>query len=291
MVSFDGTTRIIHASPFVQPEGSLTFTPVQWRINLDDPGPGVHTVFMEVDARPLTASLVDGLSGKLIWDETVVDLCRIGIRNLEDGFLHIGDIFQTSEGCGSNPTAMQDAFDEFGLPETACVTVTVGGEDHEYCAPLGVPRNASVGSEPGTVTVVLDSLEGFESLAVDAWVVPLEPTDEWQPLGGTSFWPINQDPVFTSDVIHAQGESYRVYVDGQWGSVDGKAATFEPGTYRFIIEAYVPSGNMRYGCEMPIQVVEGEPLVVTFTSLPTYTGNGIFWTPLDELEYPDCPDQ
>ncbi|HSR45060.1 MAG TPA: hypothetical protein VLT15_07505, partial [Acidimicrobiia bacterium] len=99
LVSFDGTTRIIHASPFVQPEGSLTFTPVQWRINLDDPGPGVHTVFMEVDARPLTASLVDGLSGKLIWDETVVDLCRIGIRNLEDGFLHIGDIFQTSEGC------------------------------------------------------------------------------------------------------------------------------------------------------------------------------------------------
>jgi hypothetical protein len=31
---------------------------------------------------------------------------------------------------------MQDAVDQFGLPETACVTVWFGGVDHEYCAPL-----------------------------------------------------------------------------------------------------------------------------------------------------------
>jgi hypothetical protein len=31
---------------------------------------------------------------------------------------------------------MQDAFDEYGLPETACVAVRVDGLDHEYCAPL-----------------------------------------------------------------------------------------------------------------------------------------------------------
>lgn len=285
LVSFDGDTRTVYPSPFVDPDGVFRFMPVQWGIILDDSGPGIHTVSMIVDARPLTLDNVERLSGRLIWvpfGETVVDLCGIEIRQEGNGFLHIGDIFQTSEGCGSNPTAMQDAFDEIGLPETACVTVTVGGVDHEYCAPLGVPRNISVGSEPGTVTVSLDGLEGFERLAVDAWVVPLEPTEEWQRLGGTSFWPINQDPVFASEVIHPQGESYFDFVDGE-------AATFEPGTYRFIIEAYVPSGNMRYGCEMPIQVVEGEPFVVVLSSIPTYSGDGIHWTPLDELEYPDCP--
>jgi hypothetical protein len=91
---------------------------------------------MIVDARPLTVDVVEDESGRLIWAETVVDLCGISSRQEGDGFLHIGDIFQTSEGCGTNPTAMQDAFDEFGLLETACVTVRLGGVDHEYCAPL-----------------------------------------------------------------------------------------------------------------------------------------------------------
>ncbi len=43
---------------------------------------------------------------------------------------------QTTEGCGNHPTAMQDAFDEFGLPETAFVTGRFGGLDHEDRAPL-----------------------------------------------------------------------------------------------------------------------------------------------------------
>ena len=137
-ISFDGTTRTIRPSPFVQPVGFFTFSPVRWGIILDDPDrdPGIHTVLMIADARPVTVDLVEDVSGRLIWDETVVDLCGIGIRREGDGFLHIGDIFQTSEGCGNNPTAMQDAFDEFGLPETACVTVRFGDVDHEYCAPL-----------------------------------------------------------------------------------------------------------------------------------------------------------
>jgi hypothetical protein len=283
LVSFDGITRTVHPSPFVRPDGSFTFTPLQWGVTLNDSGPGTHLVFMIVDVRPLTTNDVEDVSGRLIWEGTVVDLCTIHIRQERVGFLHFGDIFGTDEGCESNPTAMKDAFDEFGLPETACLTVTVGGDDHEYCAPLPIVNDSSVGSEPGTVTVSLEGLEGFEGLAVDAWVVPLEPTEEWQRLGGTGFWPINQDPVFASDVIHPQGERY-------FDLVDGEAATFAPGTYRFIIEAYVPSGNMRYGCEMPIQVVEDEPLIVTLSSIPTYTESGIHWTPLDELEYPDCPN-
>lgn len=136
LISFDGNTRTIYPTPFVQPDGSLTFTPVQWGITPDDQGPGTHTVLMIVDVRPLTIELVEDVSGRLIWDQTVVDLCGINIRREGDGFLHIGDIFQTTEGCGSNPTAMQDAFDESGLPETACLTVRFGRVDHEYCAPL-----------------------------------------------------------------------------------------------------------------------------------------------------------
>ena len=66
--------------------------------------------------------------------------------------------------------------------------------------------------------------------------------------------------------------------------------TFEPGTYRFIIEAYEPSVAMHYGCEKPIEVVEGESLVMTISSLPTYTDSGWSWTPYDQLEYPDCPN-
>jgi len=112
-------------------------TPVDWRISIDDARPGVHMVGTIVDVRPLTPDQVEDTSGRLIWDETVVDLCRIDIREVGPGFVRIGDIFGTDEGCGSNPTAMQDAVDEFGLPETACVAFRVAGVDHEYCAPLG----------------------------------------------------------------------------------------------------------------------------------------------------------
>ena len=117
-------------------EGTVTVTPVEWEISFNDQGQGIHTLFMIVDARPLTAERVEEVSGRLIWDETVVDLCGISIRDVGDSFLRIGDIFGTSEGCGSNPAAMQDAFDQFGMPETACIAVGLDGVDHEYCAPL-----------------------------------------------------------------------------------------------------------------------------------------------------------
>jgi hypothetical protein len=111
-------------------------TAVDWGIAIDGAQPGVHIVDMVVDARPLAPDQVDAVSGRLVWDETVVDLCRIEIRDVGVSFVHVGDIFGTDEGCGDNPTAMQDAFDEFGLPETACVEIRAAGVDHEYCAPL-----------------------------------------------------------------------------------------------------------------------------------------------------------
>jgi hypothetical protein len=109
---------------------------VTWGITIDEAGPGVHLVDMIVDVRPLAPDQVDAVSGRLVWDDTVFDLCRIEVREAGVGFVHVGDIFGTNEPCGDDPGAMQDAFDEFGLPETACVTVTVDGTDHDYCAPL-----------------------------------------------------------------------------------------------------------------------------------------------------------
>ncbi|NNC40609.1 MAG: hypothetical protein HKN95_07940, partial [Acidimicrobiia bacterium] len=288
------TTVVISDIPVASDEGecqratddtfvrSFTFTPVEWGIILNESGPGVHTVSMEADIRPLTADLVEGVSGTLIWDETVVDLCAIGTEQEGVGLLHIGDTFQTTEGCGDNPTAMQDAFDDFGLPKRACVMVTVDGLDHEYCAPLQVPEDVSVGSEPGTVTVLFDGLEVFGGLAVDAWVLPLEPTREKQALGGTRLGVINGDRYLGFAVMHPQREGY-------FDVVADEVAFFSPGTYRFIIEAYVPLGDMFYGCEQQIQVVEDEPTIVSLSSLPTYTSSGWHWAPYEQLEYPDCP--
>lgn len=124
--------------------GELTLTPVLWNITLNTDGEGIptegiHTIFTIASVHPLTAAEVEDLSGKLVWDETVVDLCGIDIRgDGGDGSLHVGDGYQTTEGCGPNPTAMQDAFDDFGLPKTACVAVRSGGVDHEFCAPLEI---------------------------------------------------------------------------------------------------------------------------------------------------------
>ncbi|RZV45698.1 MAG: hypothetical protein EX267_04880 [Acidimicrobiia bacterium] len=120
----------------------LTFNAVDWRIDLDDWGRGIHTVHMNVVAQPLAAVQVVDTSGRLVWDETTVELCAIGTDN-ELGSVRVGDTFQTTEGCGSNPTAMQDAFDEFGLPDEACVFIEVNGHDQpiSYCAPLATDES------------------------------------------------------------------------------------------------------------------------------------------------------
>ncbi len=118
---------------------AVQFTPVEWRIGLDEEwGPNVYTVSMSAHASPVLLDQIEGVYGRLIWEETIVDLCNIGFYPIGGDLVDIGDTYQTIEGCGANPTAMQDAFDEFGLPKSACLGVTTGGADHEYCAPLRV---------------------------------------------------------------------------------------------------------------------------------------------------------
>lgn len=122
-------------------------SPVAWEILLDEMGPGVHTVAMIVDFGPAPAGSDETsgaprsdeveMSGRLIWDDVDVALCGIDRRNeVGDGRLGVGDIFQSTEGCGDDPTAMQDAFDEYGVPSEGCVVATFDGRRYEYCAPL-----------------------------------------------------------------------------------------------------------------------------------------------------------
>lgn len=141
-------------------------------------------------------------------------------------------------------------------------------------------------SHPGgtTITVALDAIEGLPGHVVSAWVLPVELNEDKDAIGGTFFSNITDDPFSDSKKIQPQDE------DRYFDVTPGESQTVEPGTYRFIIEAYVPSGPMHYGCEMPIAVDEGEPLVLTLSSLPTYTGGGWHWTSPEELRYPDCPN-
>lgn len=121
-------------------DGPSVAAPVEWQIVLDDRGAGVHTVHMIVDFGPAPESSDESeleASGRLVWEQGEVELCGIELRDeVEEGRLGVGDIFQTTEGCGGDPTAMQDAFDEFGLPTEGCVEATLAGSTYEYCAPL-----------------------------------------------------------------------------------------------------------------------------------------------------------
>jgi len=82
-------------------------------------------------------------SGNLVWEQGEIELCGIGFRDeVEEGHLAVGDIFQTTEGCGDDPTAMQDAFDEFGPPTEGCVEARLGDGTYEYCALLPIDQTS-----------------------------------------------------------------------------------------------------------------------------------------------------
>ena len=109
----------------------------EWSIALNDQGDGIHTVVMIKTFTPLRDTDIKDLGGRLIWEETEIELCSIDIRSVGDGSIQIGDIFHTTEAC-SPDAEMQEAFDEFGPPETAFVYVRADGLDDEYCAPLAL---------------------------------------------------------------------------------------------------------------------------------------------------------
>ena len=105
--------------------------------------------FFIADVLPLSVDDVQRLGGKLIWEETQVKLCAahppeewgagISIRGIGDGFLRIGDGFQSNsqntEDC-SVDAQLQEAFDDYGLPILACLSVKTCSDKQEFCGPL-----------------------------------------------------------------------------------------------------------------------------------------------------------
>ena len=122
---------------------------VDWKIDRDANDAGVRTIWMVADVLPIEVDDVKGLGGRLIWEETQVKLCAadppdgsdagINIRGIGDGFLRIGDVFQSDdqnpEGCNVD-VQLQEAFDDYGLPILACLSVKTCNDKQEFCAPL-----------------------------------------------------------------------------------------------------------------------------------------------------------
>jgi hypothetical protein len=133
------------------------------------------------------------------------------------------------------------------------------------------------------ITVSLEGLEGYVGLAVQASVLPLV-ASEPVILGEAHFEHVVDDPFTDSAVLRSQESD----AFGNFAGYD--TAVFLPGEYRFVIEAWVPSGPMRYGCERQIVTqADRSTDVIVLTSIPEYTGDGLHWTPYTELAYPHCP--
>ena len=120
-----------------------------WGIERDTHGAGIHTISMVADVLPLEVDDLQRVGGMLIWEETEVILCAahppeeqdsgISVRGIGDGFLRIGDVFQSNsqntEDCRVD-TQLQEAFDDYGLPILACLSVKACGDEQWFCAPL-----------------------------------------------------------------------------------------------------------------------------------------------------------
>ena len=118
----------------------LTFVPFEWTIDPDAAGPGVHRIWMEVDALQLDETEIQALSGMLVWNQTQVDLCFIMVRGTGPHHVRVGDGFESDSqgpGCIHN-VPMADAFANFGFPVEACVTIRARDEDHQFCKALDI---------------------------------------------------------------------------------------------------------------------------------------------------------
>ncbi|MGI9584975.1 MAG: hypothetical protein ACR2N7_05235 [Acidimicrobiia bacterium] len=219
------------------PEVSLT--PVEWFIYLDEFGPGVHSVFTVVEARPLSEEDIDGYFGFMEWwdEETTVGLCTVHLRDAGDDFVHIGDGYSTGEGC--DPPAMQGAFDGFGLPDNVCVGVAAHGTEYQYCAPLNIEEpppevpNVLVQYPSGDVygfNFVFDA-DGFEYLAdtePDGWVSHAggsEP-DGFIGIGDVAASLVAGDWLGIRHVGDEQEATFQI-VDIHWTGFDGDTASGE----------------------------------------------------------------
>ena len=103
-----------------------------WSVAPDGDDEGSYILSMIRTFSPMDEADVDDVGGHLVWPETEVELCDVHTWAAGDGFVQIGVVTPTTEGC----PGMLPAFVEHGLPDTACLFVTAGGVDDEHCAPL-----------------------------------------------------------------------------------------------------------------------------------------------------------
>jgi hypothetical protein len=166
------------------------------------------------------------------------------------------------------------------MPDRVFVLLLVGILFVGACSPDSSATTTQAGPSDRTqFTVSLEGLVRLTGLAIDAWVVPVV-GKESVVLGQANFQNLGDNPSTVSGVIRPE----------RFGAPDD-AGKFPPGEYRLIIEAYIPSGDMRYGCER--QIVAQSKLAsatLILTSIPVYTGNSLSWTgDCDTLGYPHCP--
>jgi hypothetical protein len=112
----------------------FTLTPVEWSASN-------WGASMIVEASPLDAQDVAAIGASLIWEETTItltssthvpsDLANIAIREIGDGYVHIGDIF----GFDERPD-LEEAAANHGPPSAACIYVDNGWTVRDHCAPL-----------------------------------------------------------------------------------------------------------------------------------------------------------
>ena len=118
-------------------------------------------------------------------------MSRRGAQIVGVALVVIGGMLVSCAGTGSDTSAIGPAVSTT-IDEAASLSSTEAPESEE---------------PDGTITVVLDDLEGATGLVADAWVLPVNPTGEKEALGGASF-SIGSDPFSDSDVVHPLGSRY-----------------------------------------------------------------------------------
>jgi hypothetical protein len=115
----------------------------EWSISADGDAPGSYIFSMIKTFSGVEEADVEDLGGRLVWPETEIELCDVNIWGAGEGFVQVGIVSPTTEGC----PGMLRAFVDFALPQTTCLFIRVDGIDDEHCAPLAV-ATTETDSEP-----------------------------------------------------------------------------------------------------------------------------------------------
>lgn len=147
---------------------------------------------------------------------------------------------------------------------------------------------------PQTITISVEGLEGYEGFYVASFLTEADPQQRETRLAegeGAVYLAsalnvqIDDDPFSATDLMGPAGgvdPTSGLYVFNGDGVV-----TFEADSYAGSVEVGTPSGPMQAACSFEVEVVEGEPAVVTISSVHPYTGNGMFWG-ADPGSIPEC---